>query len=191
MEKLNIDYKDGEIFKQINHFPNYYVSNCGRVFSIKSKQFIGSVNKKIGYKMVTLSEGKRTITTYIHALVMEYFGDPKPNDEYEIDHKDKNKENNSINNLRWVSHQENLMNRNEYTKDRKKRVGKKEIENFNRWYILKREELYELSNEKLAEKFCEEKNISINPVTIKNNRDRWRLNDETDRLTRIPDDELI
>ena len=59
------------------------------------------------------------------------------------------------------------------------------------WYIQKRDELYELSNEKLAEKFCEDKGIMIHPVTIKNNRDRWRLNDETDRLTRIPDDELI
>ena len=127
MEQLNIKYEDGEIFKEINGFPKYYVSNHGRIYSTKSKRFIGSINKKIGYKTVSLSEGKKTTTTYIHALVMEHFGNEKPNDEFEIDHEDKNKLNNNVDNLRWLSHQENLLNRNEYTKDRKQRVGKKEI----------------------------------------------------------------
>ena len=180
---------EGEEFKAVNDFSNYYVSNCGRVYSTKSGRMIGSINKKLGYITVSLSKGKKTKTTYIHALVMEHFGSPKPEGEFEIDHIDKTKTNNNISNLRWLSHQDNLMNRNEYTKDRKKRLGKHEVEAFNRWYIHNRSKLMNLSNEKLAKKFKEECDISIHPITIRNNCDRWQLIDGTDKLVRIPDDE--
>jgi len=180
---------EGEEFKPINNYPKYFVSNCGRVYSTKSQRFIGSINKKIGYITVSLTKGKITKTTYIHALVMEHFGPEKPEGEFEIDHQDKNKENNNISNLRWLSHQDNLLNRNEYTKDRKKRLGKHEIEAFNRWYICGRSRLMDLSNEALAKKFLEEKDISIHQITIRNNRDRWRIDEKTDKLVKIPDDE--
>ena len=185
MEKLNVKYLENEEFKQIEHFPKYYVSNCGRVYSTKSKHFIGSLNKKLGFITVSLSEGKRTITTYIHDLVMRYFGDEKPSDDFEITHIDEDKTNNNINNLDWIAHAEKTQNQSHYTQDRKKRVGKKEIEAFNRWYIFNRKTLFELSNEALAKKFKEEKQISIHPITIKNNRDRWQWNEKTDTLSRI------
>ena len=185
----DIKLLEGEEFKPVNEFPDYCVSNCGRVYSVKSQRFIGSLNKKIGYITVSLNEGKKTKTTYIHTLVMKHFGEPKPPPDYEIDHINKDKTNNNINNLRWVSHQENLMNRNEYTKDRKKRLGKHEIEAFNRWYIYNRSKLMNLSNEKLAKLFEEENEIPIHPITVSHNRDHWQLNSKTDKLIRIPDDE--
>ena len=181
----DIKLLEGEVFKPVNEYPKYYVSNCGRVYSTKSKRFIGSVNRKLGYITVSLTKGSKTKTTYIHALVMGHFGPQKPDGEFEIDHKDRNKKNNNITNLAWVSHQENLMNRNEYTKDRKKRLGKHEIDAFNRWYILNRGKLMDLSNEALAKKFLEEKEISIHAITVRNNRDNWRLDDKTDKLIKI------
>ena len=183
-----IEMLEGEEFKPINEFPDYRVSNCGRVYSVKSHRTIGSLNKKIGYITVSLNEGKKTKTTYIHALVIEHFGPKKPDGEFEIDHIDKNKENNNISNLRWVSHQENLMNRNGYTKDRKKRLGKQEMDAFNKWYICNRTSLMNCSNETVAKKFKEEKNISIHPITIKNNRGAWRLDEKTDKLVKITND---
>lgn len=47
----------------------------------------------------------------LHQLVMKYFGPPKPGDNYEIDHIDRNTKNNNITNLRWVTKQENANNR--------------------------------------------------------------------------------
>lgn len=47
----------------------------------------------------------------LHQLVMKYFGPPKPDENYEIDHIDGNEKNNNINNLRWVTHKENMNNR--------------------------------------------------------------------------------
>lgn len=182
---------ENEEFKQIEEFPDYFISNQGRLYSSKTKRFIGNINKKIGYKMATLSLGRKSDTLYIHHLVMRYFGEPKPQPDFEIDHADRNKLNNDIINLSWVSHEENLKNRDEYKKDRKKRLTKREIEIFNRWYIHKRTDLLNLSNEKVAMKFEEETEIPINPITVRNNRDMWRIDDKTDMIYRIPVDELI
>lgn len=185
---------DGEEFKQLNDYPDYFVSNCGRVYSTKTHRFIGSPNKKTGYFMVSLTKGRRSVSKYIHHLVVEYFGEPKPADDpergpYELDHQDKHKDNNRIENLRWVVHQENLENRNEYAKERKKRLSKREVEIFNRWYIYSRESLMNLSNEKIAALFEDEKKIPIHSITVRNNRDRWYI-DENDKLCRIPEEAL-
>ncbi len=182
---------EGEEFKQIKDFPDYFISNQGRLYSTKTKRFIGNINKKIGYKMATLSLGRKSDTLYIHHLVMRYFGEPKPEIDFEIDHRDKNGLNNDINNLRWVSHQVNLENRNAYRKDRKKRLTKREIEIFNRWYVYNRTDLINLSNEKVAMKFEAETKIPINPITVRNNRDMWRLDDSTNRIYKIHDSELV
>lgn len=71
----------------------------------------------------------------LHQLVMKFFGPPKPGENYEIDHIDRNTQNNNITNLRWVTRQENANNRktslpvgqrrcdmplNEYYRQRKK-----------------------------------------------------------------------
>lgn len=47
----------------------------------------------------------------LHKLVMKFFGPPKPAENYEIDHIDRNTKNNNITNLRWVTRQENIHNR--------------------------------------------------------------------------------
>ena len=187
----NIPKNENEEFKQIEEFPDYFISNQGRLYSTKTNRFIGNVNKKTGYKSATLSRGRKSDTLYIHHLVMKYFGEPKPQPDFEIDHKDKNKLDNDVENLRWLSHEENLKNRNEYKKDRKKRLTKREIEIFNRWYICHRSDLLNLSNEKVAMKFEDETSIPINPITVRNNRDLWRIDDKTDRIYRIPIDELV
>ena len=56
---------DGEEFKQLKDFPDYYVSNCGRVYSMKSKRCIGSPNVKTGYFMVSLTNGRKYDSRYI------------------------------------------------------------------------------------------------------------------------------
>ena len=185
----DIQRLDNEQFKQINDFDDYFVSNKGRVYSTKTHKFIGNKNKKTGYHTATLTRGKKSATKYIHHLVMRYFGKPKPNDDYEVDHIDGNKDNNSIENLQWLTHQENLNKRNAYKKDRKKRLGKKEMETFNRWYIYHRDSLMNLSNEKIAIKFEEDTHIPICSITVLTNRDRWFI-DDNDKLCKIPDDKL-
>ena len=105
-----------EQFKIIPGFENYSVSTNGRIRRetpgsnakvgvIKNAQ----VNKKTGYThcKVSGSEGKRSVS--IHRLVAEAFI-PNPLGLREIDHIDRNKENNHVHNLRWVTRRENMKN---------------------------------------------------------------------------------
>ena len=105
-----------EEFKIIPGFENYSVSTHGRIRReipganakvgvIKNAQ----VNKKTGYCHVKVSgtEGKRSMS--IHRLVAEAFI-PNPAGLKEIDHIDRDKEDNHVHNLRWVTRRENMKN---------------------------------------------------------------------------------
>lgn len=60
------------------------------------------------YMSVTLRRGKKSTTRKVHRLIAEAFIS-KPDGKTEVNHKDGNKLNNSINNLEWVTRQENIL----------------------------------------------------------------------------------
>lgn len=60
-----------------------------------------------GYSIVTLGRNKKRKTYRVHRLVAKAFI-PNPNDLDEVNHKDFNKQNNSIENLEWVNHLDNV-----------------------------------------------------------------------------------
>jgi hypothetical protein len=109
---------DGEIWKDIEGYEDLYkISNFGRVLSIK-KLMTGSINKKLmagsinnrGYKCVALYKDSVQKTCKLHRLIAINFI-PNPDELPCIDHRDRNKLNNDISNLRWLSHRENNLNR--------------------------------------------------------------------------------
>jgi len=62
-------------------------------------------NNNSGYLMVLTKLG----TKLVHRIIYETFVSPIPAG-YEIDHEDTHKDNNSLNNLKLVTHKENLNN---------------------------------------------------------------------------------
>lgn len=61
-----------------------------------------------GYRFVALSKNGKTETGYIHRLVAEAFI-PNLKELPEVNHKDGRKANNNLDNLEWVTHQENVV----------------------------------------------------------------------------------
>ena len=65
-----------------------------------------TLNKTLGYLIVTLNGVKY----YYHRILAKHFI-PNPDDLPEVDHIDRDKINNSLDNLRWVNRTENNSNR--------------------------------------------------------------------------------
>lgn len=93
-----------EIWKSIQLYPEYFVSNLGRVKSTKYKKerIIKPQLDHRGYLNVYLN--KKRIR--IHRLVAELFLD-NPNKLPQVDHIDENKTNNTVHNLQWISNIDN------------------------------------------------------------------------------------
>jgi hypothetical protein len=99
---------------RIDQFPNYTVSADGYVINSKNGKHVGKPNKNDGYVRIQLhsDDDDRICYTYVHRLVALAF-DPSDDPKLtQVDHKDHDRNNNSLNNLRWVTERQNMCNRN-------------------------------------------------------------------------------
>lgn len=107
-EMINIPKDYGEIWKQINGHPDYYISNLGRVYSFKrSGKILTPCIDRFGYCMLHLWEENKQHMVKVHRLVAEHFI-PNPDNLSDVNHKDENKQNNKVENLEWCNRQYNL-----------------------------------------------------------------------------------
>ena len=100
-----------EIFVPIKDFPGYYVSNLGRVYSAKKEKnkttsILTPMDNGHGYMKVRLYKDGKIYKPYIHRLVAEAFI-PNPDNLPQVNHKNENKLDNSVDNLEWCSHKDN------------------------------------------------------------------------------------
>ena len=131
---LNLQNNKGEIWKDIKDYEGIYqVSNLGRVKSLEkvvnNRKYPEKIMKQTlseDYLRVTLYKNSKRNTKQVHRLVAEAFI-PNPENKPQIDHKDANKTNNFVSNLRWCSQKENLDNPITKEKQRKaaSELGKK------------------------------------------------------------------
>jgi hypothetical protein len=99
-----------EVFRMIDEFPRYDVSNFGLVRNRKTGRLLKSAENWAGYLHVVLRKNNKSYTKRIHRLVCETFID-NPNNYKCVDHIDRCKSNNHVSNLRWASHSMNAKNR--------------------------------------------------------------------------------
>lgn len=103
----------GDFMKSIPGLPGYFATRDGRIFSNKFGRHkeLRLYHDKDGYRKVTLMRPNGTWSPYpVHRLILlSYKG--KPPKGFVCDHKDDNKDNNAIDNLRWVSLKFNLTKR--------------------------------------------------------------------------------
>lgn len=94
----------------IKDYEDYLIFEDGGVFSIKTNKFLKPGNSK-GYLTVRLYKNDNKPKKFlVHRLIALYYI-PNPNNKPFIDHIDRNRLNNSIDNLRWVTYSENNINR--------------------------------------------------------------------------------
>lgn len=94
-----------EEWKEIPDFPNYMISNLGRVWNKKRKRFMTIYTRK-GYSLVKLSKSNTSKEMKVHRLVAIAFI-PNPYNLPCVNHIDEKPSNNCVNNLEWCNHQYN------------------------------------------------------------------------------------
>lgn len=87
--------------------PFFMVNRNGEVKSVRDGRVVAQTDNGHGYKQVQISIKGKRYTRYVHRLVAECF---LPNHETakEINHIDGDKSNNSVDNLEWCTHSENI-----------------------------------------------------------------------------------
>ena len=95
---------------EIQDYPNYMIYEDGRVYNKNSNRFLKPSTNNRGYLTVCLSNNGKHKMMSIHRLIALYYI-PNPENKSYVDHIDRNKQNNNIENLRWVTTRENSSNR--------------------------------------------------------------------------------
>lgn len=102
-----------EIYKQcefVPDFPGYLVNQNGEVYSIKGKVVPCKLKPKIdknGYQIVNLTINKKKKSIGIHRIIALTYLSNVTNLP-EVNHKDGNKNNNSVDNLEWCTPKYNI-----------------------------------------------------------------------------------
>lgn len=100
-------------------FEKYFISNCGNLrkelASGEWKYLKGHINNQ-GYRWFCITVNKKQKTIMNHTLVAYAFIGERP-EGLVIDHIDRNRLNNHVSNLRYITSQENRINSKDYRDD--------------------------------------------------------------------------
>lgn len=103
------------IWKQAYGFPQYEVSDMGQVRSLfgryKNKPRLHILKLQTtakGYASVSLQVNNKSKFTRVHKLVLETFVSPRPSANHVADHINRIRNDNRLENLRWVTAYENV-----------------------------------------------------------------------------------
>lgn len=97
--------------ENIKGYPGYFITSCGKVWSYKTNKFLSQFKDSKGYLCVQLcNSANDNKCVRVHKLVANTYI-PNSNNLPQVDHIDRNKEHNYINNLHWVTNNENGQNK--------------------------------------------------------------------------------
>jgi hypothetical protein len=126
-EKFKTLYLDKpEVTRQHPTFTDYYIDTEGNAWKFSTKRGswikIKVQSSKSGYNIISLYIGKKRYLNLHHRIVAEAWIGPRP-DGMEVDHIDRNTENNHPSNLRYLTKQDNLKRRRKWKWSKKKNNG--------------------------------------------------------------------
>ena len=111
MEKMENNVQQAEVWKQYLD-TQYEVSNLGNVRNKNTKAVLSQEDTGNGYLCVGLQIDKGVYKkTRVHRMVaMTFLEFQRTKERNEVDHINGNKSDNSVDNLRWCTHKENMNN---------------------------------------------------------------------------------
>ena len=93
----------------------YAITSCGKVWSYRKQLFLKPGIDKDGYLQVLLYRNGKPKMRKMHRLVAEIYV-PNLDNKPVVNHKDENKQNNCVNNLQWMTIEENNHYSNTFNK---------------------------------------------------------------------------
>ena len=102
-----------EIWKNIEGYPNYQVSNMGRIKRLstgyyrRTEKILKPQLQNNGYLHIKLSQKDKTKCILVHRLVAQVFI-PNPNNKPQENHINEDKTNNRVENLEWCDRKYNI-----------------------------------------------------------------------------------
>ncbi len=96
-----------ECWAIVNEYPEYQVSNLGRVKRTSNDRIKKATIDRNGYHIVGLSCHNVTRTRFVHRLMAHAFLGYQPNREIQARHLDGDKDNNRLCNIAWGTRKEN------------------------------------------------------------------------------------
>ena len=97
-----IEWRDTYIYGD-----RYEVSNTGLIRNKITGQLLKAHKDKKGYLRISLSKNNKQVTVKVHRVVAIAFIE-NPDNLPPVNHKDTNKENNTVGNLEWTTNYENM-----------------------------------------------------------------------------------
>jgi hypothetical protein len=104
-------------WRELLDFPKYEINRQGEIRNIRTGKVLQQRQDSRGYMVIRIYRGDEKYTRRISKLLWEAFNECKCKET--VDHIDRNKHNNTLENLRCIPWKENSKNRDNYNKGNK------------------------------------------------------------------------